>query len=62
MEDKMLLMKMNAFSAGASTAVPTVVYRRHPGQTIAKPGFLDHLNDFHAFVTNFAEAHQRSQH
>jgi glycosyltransferase involved in cell wall biosynthesis len=56
MEDKMLVMALNTVSAGASTAIPTVVYRRHSGQSIATESFLGRLDVHHAFVTKFAQA------
>jgi glycosyltransferase involved in cell wall biosynthesis len=60
MEDKLLVMRLNSVDAGASTDVPTVVYRRHPAQAIGQARFRDRLPDYHRFVTAYAEASLRS--
>lgn len=66
MEDEMLVLQLNGVSDGASIAVPSVHYRRHPGQTVASPEFLTHLAGYRSWVRRYVEetvaAADRSSH
>lgn len=53
MEDEVLVLQLNGLAAGAAVAVPSVHYRRHPGQTVASPEFLDRLEGYRSWVRRY---------
>lgn len=55
LEDELLVLQLNGLAAGASLAVPSVHYRRHPGQTVASPDFLGHLERSRTWLRRYVE-------
>lgn len=53
MEDEMLLLQLSGLADGVSLAVPSVHYRRHPGQTVASAEFLGHLAGYRSWVGRY---------
>ena len=53
MEDEVLVLQLNGLAHGAAVAVPSVHYRRHPGQTVASAEFLSRLDGYRSWVRRY---------